>query len=226
MLHNPVISFPAMGVVMSPAMVQQEMRAAIREWVEGVLARHRVSARAAALQAGISPSTVYRALEANGSFVMSTTTLVQLAKAYGEQLPDALRPAGMAAVVEDEGFREELTPFEGAARADAPPPAHVLAPAPVGHFRINNRALDLEGFLPGDLVEVDLNLPPVPGDIVCAQVYNLQRGTAETVLRKYLPPYLLTRSTDRAADLQPLYIDNQRVVLRGTVVAMHRHRAA
>lgn len=197
------------------------MRAAIKDWLESVMRRNNVSARQMALKAdGISPSTIYRALEDDGQFVMSTTKLAQIASAFGEDLPDVLARPGAAEPMAA-GLSEEMLPYTG---PDLPLAAR--AGNDQGVWTIATHALDLEGYLPGDKVIVDMSVNPEPGDIVCAQVYNMQRGTAETVLRVYQPPFLMTRSTSRRTDAKPLFVDNERVLIRGTVIRMIRDRAA
>jgi hypothetical protein len=218
MLHNWQVFKPTPETPMAqPA----NMRAIIKDWLEGVMRRHDVTARQIALRSdGISPSTIYRALEDDGQFVMSTTKLAQIASAFGEDLPDVLARPGTPAPMAT-GLNEEMTPYSG---GDLPVAAR--AGNDQGIWTIGTTALDLEGYLPGDKVIVDMTVRPEPGDIVCAQVYNMQRGTAETVLRMYQPPFLMTRSANRRTEAKPLFIDNERVLIRGTVVRMIRDRAA
>ena len=74
----------------------------------------------------------------------------------------------------------------------------------------------------GDFSET---VPPRSGDVVAAQVYNLERGTAETKLRVYEAPFLTTRTMDPASTDRPLFVDNERVHVAGTVVRSLRVRA-
>jgi transcriptional regulator with XRE-family HTH domain len=88
------------------------------------------------------------------------------------------------------------------------------APAP--------RALEGLGYLPGDIVIVDLDRKPAPGDVVCAQVYDLGRSEPETVMRIYEPPVLVAASFDEQLR-RPLMVDDARVKIEG-VVLPHRLR--
>jgi hypothetical protein len=91
-------------------------------------------------------------------------------------------------------------------------------------WRLKTSALEMVGYLAGDLVIVDLNAHPSPQDVVCAQVYDWQRGAAETVFRVFDPPFLVGASNDRTA-YKPLLVDNERVVIKGVVVESFRpHR--
>lgn len=198
---------------------QAKLREGVREWLEMLVRRYDLSPRAMAIKADVAPSTIYRALEKDGAFVMSTTILSKIAAALGEAVPDfggdARAPAGM-------GFAEaEAAPYIGAMT-----PFPVVPEAHQSIWRIANSALDLEGYKPGDFALVDMTIQPEPGDVVCAQVYNFERRAPEAVLRLYHPPYLLTRSTDPRVDIRPLYIDGERVVVVGVVVRSTRERAA
>ena len=93
-------------------------------------------------------------------------------------------------------------------------------------WELNTRALELEGFMPGDIVLVDLNAVPKPGDAVCAQVYDRSHSRAETVMRVFQSAgpvnVLLPRSMDPQAQAA-LVVDNDRVLIRG-VLLPHRLR--
>jgi DNA-binding phage protein len=218
MLHVWQVSNPVLGAPMAhPA----NMRAVIKDWLESVMRRHNVTARQIALKSqGISPSTIYRAFEENGQFVMSTTKLAQIATAFGEDLPDVLARPGAPEPLADSSA-EEVTPYAGPLNGGSANLSNQQAT-----WTVSTTALDLEGYMPGDKVIVDQSVLPQPGDIVCARVFNIQRGNAETVLRLFQPPFLLTRSTNRKKEAKPLYVDNERVLLCGTVVRMVRERAA
>jgi hypothetical protein len=94
-------------------------------------------------------------------------------------------------------------------------------------WTLNTRALELEGFMPGDVVLVDLNAIPKPGDAVCAQVFDRSHSRSDTVMRLFQNAgpvnVLLPRSMD--PDTQgALVVDNDRVLIRG-VLLPHRLRA-
>lgn len=83
------------------------------------------------------------------------------------------------------------------------------------------RALEHAGYLPGDVLMVDLNSEPHDGDVVCAQIYDL-RGRAETVFRIFERPYLVAATLDRT-HFKPIYVD-ERVSIRGVVINLIRPR--
>lgn len=196
---------------------EREPREIVRKWLNGLMDRHRLSSpRAIAKKAGISPTTVYRWLDPDAPFETSLSKLRQVAKKFGERLPAELGLGGEPA----EGFSEgDLVAFVGAAAELPAKPEHN-----VGRWRITNEVLNLEGFRPGDIVDFDLQARPQRGDIVVAQVYDQQQGTAETVLRQYQPPYLVTRSSDPTVDARILAVDGEEVIVRGVFLRMTRTR--
>ena len=88
---------------------------------------------------------------------------------------------------------------------------------------LRSNALLSIGYLPGDVMLVDLNERPRAHDVVCAQVYDWVRSRAQTVFRLYEPPYLLASTTDQAV-LRPLVVDDNVVVVKGVVTASIRPR--
>ena len=70
-------------------MTQQErLRSGVREWLKMLERKYNMKPRQIATRADVAPSTVYRALEEDGQYVMSTTTISQIAAAFGEEVPD------------------------------------------------------------------------------------------------------------------------------------------
>lgn len=195
---------------MQPTDYPEGPQALARDWILKVLAAKGWSANRLAKEAGLSSATVHRAL--NDPHVTSNTTLEKISKATGIPSPIAAHASGQP------GFRE----------ADAEPmraPARTEDPAQTW-WRLNTRAAELAGYLPGDEVLTDARIVPRAGDLVCAQVYDLRRDTAETVFRIFDPPYLIARSMDPSVPAKPLLVDGQTVVLVGTVIRTQRTREA
>ncbi|MEL6809101.1 MAG: S24 family peptidase [Pseudomonadota bacterium] len=88
----------------------------------------------------------------------------------------------------------------------------------VDTWRVLTDAMALAGILPGDLITVDTvsQRPPKAGDIVIAQVYDLNSGTAETILRRFEKHVLVSASIH--PEHQRLYVvDDNAVSIRGLV---------
>lgn len=188
----------------------------VREWLGYLKTKHRLrSDREIATRSGLSPTTVYRWLDPNAHFVMSLSKLKQVADAFEEPLP-----AGLGDIGRDAGFSEEMTAFVGASPAGMPAKPEIDH----GRWLLNSEVLNLEGFRPGDLLDFNLKLRPERGDIVVAQVRDSKLGTAQTVLRQYQPPFLLTRSSDPSIDPAPLTVDDKDVYIVGVFEQMVRLR--
>lgn len=188
-------------------------REIIRSWIADIERRFHVSRNELAQRAGVKPSTVYRWFDDRFGHMPAFSTLQQIADAFGVELPGTSSAATPAV----QGFAEgDAAPWEG-------PPDEELQPNQSDKL-IATRALELIGYLPGDVARLDMSVPPRPGDVVFAQVYDLDRGVAQTRLRLYDPPFLLTRSLDPAIDGKPLYVDGARVAIVGPVVKLTRLR--
>lgn len=194
---------------------KDDQRKIVQAWIEAIMARHRIEIPSVASRAQVSASTIYRWFDRNYEFNPSLTTLRKIGKAFDVPLPD------VDGLKIPQGFAEaEVEPLGDRDLRDELP-----AGPNQGRWRITTRALELAGYMPGDIVLVDMTITPRRGDVVCAQVYDL-KGGAETKIRVHQPPYLVTQTMDPRAEDQPLYIDNERVVVMGTVVRSLRVRVA
>jgi hypothetical protein len=89
-------------------------------------------------------------------------------------------------------------------------------------WRLNTRALELEGYMPGDIVIVNLHGVPKAGDAVFATVR--EQAKAEPVMRQYQPAGPVDLLVPRTNDPTPpktLVVDRNQVVIRG-VLLPHR----
>lgn len=116
------------------------------------------------------------------------------------------------------GFGEDLVPFEPSL-----PRLPERPPLGTGRWTVASRALDLAGFLPGDVVEFDLSDDrPRAGEVVVAQLYDVD-GSGRTVLRLCEPPYLVVQTGDPSIPRRPVEIGPQAVVM-GRFLRMTRER--
>lgn len=180
-----------------------------------------------AQEINIAPSTLTRPLKEgdDGTSTLNATTIEKIVAATGVQPPAQLgapAPGRRAA----RGFGEEAAPYQ--IGPDDPIAAAIAALVGerngVAPWVLRSRAVELAGFLPGDVLLLDLNATPQPGDLVCAQVYDWPRMKAESVVRVFerAPPIelLLARSYEHH---QPLVVDGERVQIKG-VFLPHRFR--
>lgn len=90
-------------------------------------------------------------------------------------------------------------------------------------WTVRSTALELDGYLIGDRILVDTNAADRAraGDVVIAQAFDVQRGAADTLLRRYEPPVLVSRAPDRSTRRAHV-VDGSTVMIRGKVIASWR----
>jgi transcriptional regulator with XRE-family HTH domain len=193
-----------------------------REYVQLVVDRMGKAPTRIAKELGIAPSTLTRLLKSETPTATLHARTLRKLQDYSGIPPlfgtDASAPA-------PRGFAEDAVPFDA---KSADPAVSAAIKALIGWrkaadpWTIRTRALERIGYLPGDIVIVDLGRRPEAGDAVCAQVYDWRRAAAETVMRLYEPPYLVAASLDEGLR-RPLVVDNEQVIIKG-VVLPHRLR--
>jgi DNA-binding phage protein len=198
---------------------RNDQKAAIMAWLRAIIAAHgnppTLARKMAAKGYPLSAATLYRMLDEDAPNNPDLDTIGKIEQAFGHPL--GVAPKSTAA--RNPGFAEpEATEIDRAAA-----PLELTPGLNQGVWRIGSRALDLAGFVPGDLVLFDSSQAPRPGDLVVAQVAN-RSGETDTVIRLYDPPYLITRSADPAVSTKPLPVDNDRVWIWGVMVRMLRSR--
>ena len=187
-------------------------RARVADWIAGIEARFGVTVAEIAARSSLQPSTIYRWLDDKSGHMPSHVSVARIANAFKippPTLSDASNP----------GFSE--TPVT---MTDAP--ADEPAGENLSWWRVGDRALELAGFLPGDRVLLDQAQQARAGDVVIAQIYDFERGAADTRLRWYDPPFLVTRTMDPALAGKPILVDGERVVIMGPIVRLLRDRFA
>lgn len=158
------------------------------------------------------------------------------AKAFAEALQVPLDEVLLRAGVTDEPTAQKVAP--GFSESDAAPwvgspgeKARMTTTAEslgggqpgIDTWTVKSLAMAAGGYLPGDTILVDTHQSErcKPGDVVLAQNYNWKTGTAETILRRFEPPVLVTASTD-PQDGRVLVVDGNNVVIKGKVIASWR----
>lgn len=203
-----------------------------RDWLQSIVSRTGTPPTTLAKVIGVAPSTLTRPLKEGdlGTSTLHATTIDKIVSYTG--LPGPLGETSQAVFAPKtvpnrwgrSGFGEETLPFDtsaetalaGAVRAMIAGREHVL---PVV---LQTRALEVAGYLPGDVLIYDLNGQPNLGDVVRAQVYDRNGEIEETVWRIFSPPVLIGLTRDPSLLPKPLIVDNDRVVVMGTVIGMIR----
>lgn len=199
-----------------PSVTQQlsEDRLRVRSWIEQIEDRFRVSKQQIAERAGFHHATIYRWFNNARSDTPSAANLRKIANAFDVPLPADNQALHTVADRSDAVRVEENARLSTDTTNDQ------------DKWRVNTRALELAGYLPGDVVTIDRHEKPRTGDVVLAQVYNLETAEDEIRLRVFEAPYLTTRTMDQQAIERPLYVDGERVMILGIVVRVVRIRAS
>ena len=193
-------------------------------WVQAVLEHRGWNASRLAKEGGFSHATLSKFKnDPNATAQLQTSIVEAIARVGG------IPPYQVAAPQLPRGFHEdEAEPYEAlVANPDLALGRAILAfrggKNAIDPWVMRSSALELAGYLPGDILLVDMNETPSSGDAVCAQIYD-RHGRAETVIRIYEHPYLVAASATPGLR-RPVLIDNENVVVRGCVVATIRPRA-
>jgi transcriptional regulator with XRE-family HTH domain len=197
-------------------------RTDIQAWLNSVLGQTKLSPTALASKAGVAQSTITRFLNSPDAPMISLRTLAKIAHAahVAPIGPASLSPARAPHLAE-----QEAVPYRAQSNGPLAPILTLLATQhrAVDPWLLQTDALELAGYLRGDVLLVDLNAQPHAGDIVCAQLYRWSEGRAETVFRLFEPPYLVAMTRDPEMR-KPALVDNDRVIVKGVVILTLRAR--
>lgn len=208
-----------------PLAVMEPTRDDIRAWLTSVLTKTGDTPSGLARKAGLATTTLTRLLNDPAAPMLQLRSIAKIAHVAGVQ-PIGVPSAGQAGVPLRGLSEPEGLPIDAGEHRLA----EVLRLLVDGRnaadpWRLQTHALEEAGYLPGDIIIVDLNRMPVAGDVVCAQAYKWSEGKAETVFRLFEPPYLVAASRDLALR-RPLLVDNNQVIIKGVVTEMLRVAAS
>lgn len=196
-------------------MIQLAMdpREQTRMWVRGILDHLQITPTELARPAEIAQSTLTRFL-------------------YQPEHPHDLSRRTIAAIARVAGTEPFTTPSNGQATSEVVELTELDSGDSIWRALLKNdrpsntiqthimksRALELAGYLPGDLLIVDSAAVPARGDVVFAEI-----GAMDFVFRIYEPPFLTAASHDDRFR-RPIIVDSLTVHIRGVVTASYRSR--
>jgi transcriptional regulator with XRE-family HTH domain len=202
--------------------VVENVRRKHLDWVNAILEYKGWSPTKLAKVAGIDPSTLSRFLRSdNPNTRLNSYSIEKIEAVAGIPAFETQAPTLARGLSEDEAEAYEPG-MVGASSAAIE--ALRQGRNGVDPWIMRGRSLELAGYMPGDVLMVDLNAEPRVGDVVCAQVYDMG-GRAKTVFRIFEHPFLVAASIDPSLH-RPLLIDNRAIMVRGVVVASMRPRRA
>lgn len=190
-----------------------------RVWLRRVIERTGKSASALAAEAGLADRNLTRFLNQPGyKGTLSELTVRSLVEHTGLPGPEADEghvPANRFGFNEGQAFdavraAKEAPELVQAVRALAGKRAGVTA------YELHTRAIEALGYVPGDLLLVDREAVPRPGDAVCAMLFDLS-GASQMIFRMYEPPILTGATFDPAERPRPVVVDNIAAKILGVV---------
>lgn len=189
-----------------------------RAWLQAVLAALQLSPTGLAKRAGVNPATLTRFLNSpEWPHELRPQTIRSLETASGMAFGGEERPTGLR---ESEASRYDAG---GEELWDAVIRQTIGCSNGVDPWLLQSSCLEEEGYLPGDILLVDLNATPRAGDIVCVQKYEWSQERPQTLFRLYEPPYVVAAA--RGPGLRkPLVVDNDNIFVRGVVIGTVRPR--
>ena len=196
------------------------------DYIHRLLAQTGWSATVLAKRAGLDPSTLSRFLSnQREDHALRPSSIARLGEVTGIS---PLTTGLASSKIKADGFAEsEASLVELSEGSDIEATVNVLRArhSNVDAWILNSRALELAGYRQGDILIVSLSAPPVPGDVVCAQVYDWNNNRAETIFRLFQPPFLSAATTD-AKLMKPYFTDDGSTAIKGVVLHTLRPRSA
>lgn len=186
-------------------------------WLDNITASSGLTLTDIARRAGLNPSTLSRFKQKNESgHTLTARTVKKIEEATGvPAYEQRIRPK-LAYFNEEEAIPFKLDENAQDLMVEALRTV-VSRTNSVDLWQLKTRALSAVGYAEGDVILVDREAQPRPGDAVCAQKYDWRRGIAETIFRIYRTPYLLTAIAFGDPG-QPEIVDDENVVIKGVVI--------
>jgi hypothetical protein len=164
----------------------------------------------------IAPSTLTRVLNQpdDGQSTLSAKKVALLEHYSGLVAPTVDAPEGSKVA----GLRDDATPFDE--RGANPTVLSAIKAISGGRnsievWTMQSRALECDGYLPGDTIIVDLKAQSRAGDAVCA--VDLRGGKSVTLMRLHQPPFLVSATFDPTLR-KPVQLQDDYVLIRGVIL--------
>ncbi len=187
------------------------------DWVNSILASRGWKQHRLAKEAGLSPSALNKFInDPTGTRTLNSYSIEKIESATG--VPLTVRGAPVDRREHSESG--EIAPVASGSELIA---AAKHGKNGVDAFEMKARVLELAGYIPGDVLVVDENATPQPGDVVLAEHFD-RNGQSEMIVRIYETSFLVAATMDPAY-LSPILI-NKDVHVRGVVIASIRKRRA
>ena len=202
----------------------EDIRNRQRAWLQHVQRVTGKTLTQIAREAELTPTTLLRPMNRKDHpHAISALTISQVAQATG--VAASIDIMGEAASNPPRGFREpDAAPYALLTHD----PVSALIRSVIGGrngvdpWQLKSRALETAGYLPGDIMVMDMNREAKPGDIVCAQLYDWHApANTQTIWRLFEPPYLVAASA-APEHRRPRLVDNETIVIKAVLELMIR----
>tara|TARA_R110002074_G_scaffold78523_1_gene177697 strand:- start:251 stop:868 length:618 start_codon:yes stop_codon:yes gene_type:complete len=194
---------------------KENQKAILRTWLESVRDSTGLSWEQIGKRAQLDPSNLTRFIKPDSKTSIGLETIRKISKVFGIPAPVQL------------GLEPRFTGFGEHELVHWKPEAADRMPLSnnTDWWEVRTNLLELQGFMVGDKIAVDLNRKVHDGDIVVAQAEHGPNGEVETILRKYEMPFLVCRTANHNYP-KPEIVDGRRIIIMGVVTLLRREVAA
>jgi SOS-response transcriptional repressor LexA len=178
-----------------------DYRESLRAWLRNLARARGVSLTELAREAGVSTTTVTRFVNSDDwKHTLGNASIAKIEQRWDTEAP---KPAGL--------LDPTIAKFPELQGRNSPDRQLV---------QVTDDALNMRGYMRGDLCEIDPTIEPSRGDTVLAEIRTPAR-IGQRVLLTYDSPYLRGHSTDWELS-RPILLDADRVRILGVVVRVLR----
>lgn len=199
-----------------------EVREAQRAWLSGIVASTGKTLTEIAKVSHVSHTTLTRFNRPDYDGTLNSFTVQQIADAMKVPMPKGAEPEQRTRRQSPQRDAEEVDPKGGdlptGALADL-----IGKRRNIRVIRLLTRALELRGYLPGDLLIVDGDEQPREGDIVSASIQEFADSRPEILVRVF-EKLVLTAATLDPELTKPVLVDGDRATVTGVVTDLLRTR--
>jgi transcriptional regulator with XRE-family HTH domain len=192
----------------------EEWQNEYRLWIEAICTSFGVTPTQIARRIGASPSTITRQIKPGWTRRPQLDILRRIAQSYGQQIPASL----IGNATQTQGFSEpDVQPIIRGYDDERD--------LNLSDWTVRTGVLAAIGCNIGDVLTFDARIKPVAEDVVIAQIYKIGQPGADTVMRYFLPPFLVAAQIGKPT-IAPIVVDpeGERVVIMGTMVSRKYER--
>ena len=180
-------------------------------WMKLHMEKRQLSQNKLAKATGISLTTINRYCDPTDDHEPRMGNVLALSRFFGDKAPMELpgeTPPGMA----EDGVEAIL--------AD---PDDESWNGNISEWTVRDTAMQVMGYLPGDIVKADARIQPQDGDVVVCNLYTMDGTKARTALRVFkAPSYLMPATTD--AKTLEIHEVGKTAAIFGVIFEMRRTR--